>query len=363
MRSLLLFLSLLSLPALGQFDFGDAPDTYGTLLPGGARHTVSADIRLGATVDSELNGQPNANADGDGSDDDGVTVAFTPPTDPFRDVVAWQIGSWTQLRVQVDLAGAVEEAGLDGWVDFNRDGDFADAGEHVFDNERVKKLGPNQNDGLGHTLGVLVPENVSPGVTYARFRISQAGGLGPAGPGASGEVEDYRITLVSPSQATGMDAWARDGQVWITWDFDPLAPAQTYEVYKSTALFVNVSAAQRVSRLFPQEYAGRNLRSELRQAFGGAARDHFTIPGLNAGDPPVTLAAGKGLCVDTIRSAGGPWFYAVVPHGQTTVNAGGIIGPVSTPFHAANLPRIHVMQSGLVGDGSGANFSVSVLNF
>ena len=37
------------------------------------------------------------------------------------------------------------------------------------------------------------------GNTYARFRLSSAGGLGPAGLAADGEVEDYEITLVDDS--------------------------------------------------------------------------------------------------------------------------------------------------------------------
>ncbi|MFO0750754.1 MAG: GEVED domain-containing protein [Myxococcota bacterium] len=41
-----------------------------------------------------------------------------------------------------------------------------------------------------------VPVGASLGVTFARFRISAAGGLNPTGPAASGEVEDYQVTIV-----------------------------------------------------------------------------------------------------------------------------------------------------------------------
>lgn len=46
-------------------DFGDLPDTYGTLLgSNGARHAVAGGPVLGATVDTEADGQPNAAATG-----------------------------------------------------------------------------------------------------------------------------------------------------------------------------------------------------------------------------------------------------------------------------------------------------------
>jgi hypothetical protein len=54
-------------------DFGDAPESYGTLLSDdGARH-VATGPRLGASRDAERDGFPSATSGGDGSDEDGVT--------------------------------------------------------------------------------------------------------------------------------------------------------------------------------------------------------------------------------------------------------------------------------------------------
>ena len=40
------------------FDFGDAPDTYGTLsASGGAKHQLGGSLSLGATVDGEPDGR------------------------------------------------------------------------------------------------------------------------------------------------------------------------------------------------------------------------------------------------------------------------------------------------------------------
>jgi hypothetical protein len=103
-------------------DFGDAPDpTYPTLLASnGARHTILPGFFLGAAVDSELDGQPNASATGDDlagiDDEDGIT--FLTPVMP---------GTTATVQIISSLAGR-----LDAWVDFNRDGDWADPGEKIF---------------------------------------------------------------------------------------------------------------------------------------------------------------------------------------------------------------------------------------
>jgi hypothetical protein len=49
-----------------QPDFGDAPDSYGTLsTSNGARHTIVAGFRLGSAVDGESNAQLPLDASGD----------------------------------------------------------------------------------------------------------------------------------------------------------------------------------------------------------------------------------------------------------------------------------------------------------
>src|SRR5262249_48078959 len=66
--------------ALAQLDFGDAPASYGTLFADdGARHVILPNgLHMGANVDFEINGQPNATATGDDTngidDEDGVTL-------------------------------------------------------------------------------------------------------------------------------------------------------------------------------------------------------------------------------------------------------------------------------------------------
>lgn len=167
-------------------DFGDAPDPlvatageYPTLLVNnGARHEIGSGLHLGAAVDAEPDGQPGIAASGDDlagdtpDDEDGVVLAY-----PFL-----HPGSTTYLTVSASAAGS-----LDAWVDFNNDGDWDDAGEQVF-TSLVVTAGSND-------LSFAVPAGAVNAQTYARFRLSSAGGLSPEGYAFDGEVEDYAFTI------------------------------------------------------------------------------------------------------------------------------------------------------------------------
>ena len=163
----------------GALDFGDAPDPkYPTLLVNnGARHLIQPGFHLGALVDSEKNGQPGESAKGDdnltSADEDGVQ---------FLSVLAQ--GSPATIKVNASAPGY-----LDAWMDFNADGDWDDPGEHIFD---ARSLATGDN-----TLSIDVPLGAAVGPTYARFRFSSTGGLDYYGQASDGEVEDYRVTIVS----------------------------------------------------------------------------------------------------------------------------------------------------------------------
>ncbi|MEA2559984.1 MAG: large repetitive protein [Acidobacteriota bacterium] len=166
-------------------DFGDAPDTYGTQGAGSASHTIDplAPLLLGACVDTEADGQPDAPATGDDTsagtsrigtcfdDEDGVAFASV--------LTACQS---TQVTISSSAGGL-----LDAWIDFNADGDFGDAGEQVFTGQALA-AGANP-------LSIAVPCTAVESPTYARFRLSSAGGLTPTGAAADGEVEDYAVNV------------------------------------------------------------------------------------------------------------------------------------------------------------------------
>lgn len=84
---------------------------------------------------------------------------------------------------------ASQDGYLDGWLDLNGDGDWNDQYEQVFKKVAVR-AGANQ-------LTIWIPPATGPGVTYARFRFGSEGGLAPTGLAIDGEVEDYRVEIIS----------------------------------------------------------------------------------------------------------------------------------------------------------------------
>jgi PKD repeat protein len=52
--------------------------------------------------------------------------------------------------------------------------------------------------GAGNLLAFPVPPTAALGTTFARFRLSSAGGLAPSGAAADGEVEDYAVVVEAP---------------------------------------------------------------------------------------------------------------------------------------------------------------------
>jgi len=139
----------LTAPAM---DFGDARQSgtsYPTLLPDGARHVLGSNLRLGAAVDGEANGQPDATATGDGADEDGVT---------FGTLQAGNASA--SVTVTANVPGT---AMLNAWIDFNANGDWGDPGEQVFVDQALTS-GTNN-------LTAAIPSGATAGSTFARFRV------------------------------------------------------------------------------------------------------------------------------------------------------------------------------------------------
>lgn len=168
-------------------DFGDAPDSYDTLLASGAaRHSApdysavnnAAPLMLGETVDIEFDGQPSPDADGDDS-------SATDDDDAVADPIAMVAGQPVSVDVFVtNITG--QPATLAGWIDLDASGTF-DTGERAA--PVTVPAGAATEFTLNFPAGTAV-EN-----TYARFRV-YPGNIAdpePAGPAEAGEVEDYPV--------------------------------------------------------------------------------------------------------------------------------------------------------------------------
>ncbi|QDV57113.1 hypothetical protein Mal33_31140 [Rosistilla oblonga] len=116
-------------------------------------------------------------------DEDGVT--FGSPESP---TTVLQVGETTILTVDVTGEGL-----LDGWIDFNRDGDWDDPGERIFEHVAISSKTTFEIT-VPSTAAILQsPEGVT---TMARFRLSTAGVSAPTGLALDGEVEDYQVRIV-----------------------------------------------------------------------------------------------------------------------------------------------------------------------
>ncbi|WP_284462569.1 GEVED domain-containing protein [Chryseobacterium sp.] len=177
-------------------DFGDAPDTYKTLLTSnGAQHTVSlydatnntSALMIGSKIDLENDGFPNANADGDDTnninDENSVTLPILTTVD-------------TSYSITVPVVNSTGVgANIKAWIDFNKNGIF-DAVESV--------TAVVANGATSVTLTWTGLSGLTLGDTYYRIRIAKASSeiANPTGVAVGGEVEDGKITISAPSYCT-----------------------------------------------------------------------------------------------------------------------------------------------------------------
>ena len=198
-------------PAVTATDFGDNPDSSNaqayadlqTLLANnGPSHVlVAGGPYLGGCVDSDLGTAQDLNAVADDSNAAAgpATIMGTCATaNDDEDGVSFNAlmreGQAMDLTV---TASPVAACLLNAWIDYNRDGDFADAGEQLVSDANLAA-------GASMNLTNVIPVGTA-GNTWARFRCSTQTGLGPEGPAADGEVEDYRVEIQPDPATTAAD--------------------------------------------------------------------------------------------------------------------------------------------------------------
>ena len=184
--------------AITGLDYGDAPDTgagtgvgnYNTLATdNGPSHVIVSGLQMGLNApDADAGTLQDTAATADDTnnidDEDGVTtlpvVTMASTSAPLRASVLNNTGSAATLAC---------------WLDFNRDGDFLDAGERA--SATVASQAGQQAINLTFT-GFAAP---TAGTSYLRCRLANAAGevANPSGAANSGEVEDYQVAI------TGLD--------------------------------------------------------------------------------------------------------------------------------------------------------------
>ncbi len=208
------------------FDFGDGPSSYGTPLSGtgtAPKHVLGdRSIFLGANrPDGEADSAPSAAATADDTtqvpssgvdDEDGVSSFPSCPGD----------GTYTVSVSASDVRTSGSDATLYGYIDWNRDGDFNDAGER---SNPVVVPRTNADPTSYNVTWSGVPSGCGGTTsTYARFRIStDATRAGSPTDTAStyapdGEVEDYQISNGTlPVTIAHVTSERRGGEVEVRW--------------------------------------------------------------------------------------------------------------------------------------------------
>ncbi|MEM8859497.1 MAG: vWA domain-containing protein [Chloroflexota bacterium] len=159
------------------FDFGDAPESYGD-----AMHQILPGMTLGQTVDSEAIALSTNDATGDdlaGQDDeDGIS---------FPNGAIGYLGQ--TIPVEITARNSVHlDAYINGWIDWNQDGQFDDNSEKVISNEELLLSTQDQL----FSRQITIPTNAACDETIMRVRIASES-VGPSELAASGEAEDIEF--------------------------------------------------------------------------------------------------------------------------------------------------------------------------
>ena len=165
--------------------------------------------------------------------------------------------------VGADLFGGT--AKVDAWVDFNQDGVFDATTERV-----TPAAGADVVNGT-NLVTFAVPGGAVLGDTFARVRLSSAGGLNPDGEAVDGEVEDYQVTIAEPPATVYVDeTWAGT-----TIGTAPPGPATAYG-YDAFAIIqdgVDMVAADGTVNIAEGNY-GENLVIEKSLSLDGGWQRH-----------------------------------------------------------------------------------------
>lgn len=157
-------------------DFGDAPSSYGNPI-----HTLINGIRLGATNTDDTGPFNSSTAAGDAGDDGIILPALT------------------ENQTVTITANVTGNGGyLQGWIDWNGDGDFDDAGERI-----ATDLQDTNSSGT-IDVPVTVPNNPTTNPTFARFRWSTIAGIQSNTAVGDGEVEDYQVPAITNVDLTAV---------------------------------------------------------------------------------------------------------------------------------------------------------------
>ncbi|MBU2867515.1 GEVED domain-containing protein [Pacificibacter marinus] len=158
---------------------GPAPNGSASARYGSPTHLIYDTLFMGfAPPDEDTSSRASVDALGDDEsgldDEDGVELPI------------FAAGQTSEIEITLSETGG--EAGyLQGWIDWNGDGEFSDT-------EQIARDLMLAGGGV-LSLSVTVPDPAFVGGSFARFRWSTLAGLNATEPAPDGEVEDYSVTV------------------------------------------------------------------------------------------------------------------------------------------------------------------------
>jgi GEVED domain/Pregnancy-associated plasma protein-A/Fibronectin type III domain/Secretion system C-terminal sorting domain len=162
------------------------------------------------------------------------------------------------------------------WVDFNRDGDFVDAGEQIVTNR-------SSNLATDLTSAFTVPATASVGTTRMRVSMADATGKTSCGSYTYGEVEDYTLNITA---GTGTTCGAASGLAssaisssGATVSWTAVSGATSYNLqYKTTAgtTWTTVSGLTTTSRVLTGLTASTAYQFQVQTVCSGGSAAYST---------------------------------------------------------------------------------------
>ncbi|EAY31721.1 S8 family serine peptidase [Microscilla marina] len=195
-------------------------------------------------------------------------------------------GSSNTITITPVWTGTVYNEGYSVWIDFNRDGDFTDAGEQVFTQAATR------NTPVSGTINI--PTSVTTGST--RMRVSMRYNAIPTSCGTFnyGEVEDYTINIAPSGTATFASQTERFPILLEEVSVSP-NPATDVVTVKAQAANNSQVSFTLVS------INGRSMMRKVAQANNGEATQQFKV-----GNLP------KGIYLIKVQTKGGQKIQKVV---------------------------------------------------
>lgn len=169
-------------------DFGTAAGTGTLAQTRGAYHVISSGTYLGSCINADAGTSANTDVDGPYQPSG---FGGTGPCTNDADGVSFLSGSYPPSRTLTFPVTASTSGYLNVWMDTNQNGSFEDSGERII---------PNQAVTSGQNFAVLTSP-ATDGSYPLRFRFVSynPGTMLSVGEAIDGEVEDYVLTVATPS--------------------------------------------------------------------------------------------------------------------------------------------------------------------